>query len=277
MRTIGNTEKFYLAMPIDTKVEFKTRTGKIASLDPGKRIFQTIYDNQGNSYLIGGNNDIEKLDRLSRAASRMRSGIKRERLINGKVLSKEEFKSMKENGTFKEFLRQTNKKTVSNSKKFTYRKARNAKEKESLRKAARFIESKIKNKIIDIHRKTVKFLCDNYDTVIIPEFRVAEMVKKKNDAGEYTRKLGKETTRKLTSWSHYTFRRLLIAKGAVTGTNVVIGTEEWTSKTCGNCGYRNLELGASITLDCQECGCKIHRDINAARNIMILNYDRINK
>jgi transposase len=271
MRTSGKTEKFYLAVPIDKKVITKEQTGKIASLDPGVRIFQTIYDNQGNSYMIGTNNDIEKLDRLSRAAERMRKGIKRDRLFDGHVLNKKSVNLLKEDGHFYVALKDSNKSTKSEAPKFVFRAAKNYKERKSLLKAAKSMENKIRNKVSDIHRKTVKFLCDNYDTVIIPKFDTQRMVNNQN----YDRTINGSTTRRLIKWSHFKFRQLLIAKGAVTGTNIIVGTEERTTKTCGNCSYYNEHLKGEKVLICRECGCEIHRDINAARNIMILNWKRI--
>ena len=54
------------------------------------------------------------------------------------------------------------------------------KELKGLKRAAYRIETKIKNMISDIHRKTAKFLCDNYDTVIIPVFRSQRMTERRD-------------------------------------------------------------------------------------------------
>lgn len=70
----------------------------------------------------------------------------------------------------------------------TYRKANNKKEVKALMKQAVLIEKRIKNKISDIHRKTVKFLCNKYDTVIVPDFRTQAMATKSNENGEWKRK-----------------------------------------------------------------------------------------
>ena len=47
----------------------------------------------------------------------------------------------------------------------------------------------IKNKISDIHRKTIKFLCEKYDTIIIPNFRVKQMSEKKDSNNVWKRKI----------------------------------------------------------------------------------------
>ena len=74
-------------------------------------------------------------------------------------------------------------------------------------------------------------------------------------------------------WGHYKFRELLKAKGEVTGTKIIVGTEEWTSKTCTNC----FTIKHDLTMNdrehhCNQCGNIGHRDISAARNIMMLNW-----
>jgi hypothetical protein len=137
----------------------KVLKGNAVALDPGVRIFQTTYDTEGNSYLIG-ENGAKKLDSLAGIARRMREGIYRY-YKDGKSFSKK------------------------------YRKARNSKEKKGLLKAANCIEQRIKNMISDIHRKTAKFLCEKYDTIIIPEFASQDMVR------DVKRKIGKSTARQL--------------------------------------------------------------------------------
>ena len=78
---------------------------------------------------------------------------------------------------------------------------------------------------------------------------------------------------KIIRWNHYKFRQLLKAKGEVTGTKIVIGTEEWTSKTCTGCGKIKHELTLrDREYECLGCGYKGNRDISAARNIMMLNW-----
>jgi putative transposase len=230
--------KFYLAIPTDIPTVPKILKYNAVSLDPGVNTFQTAYDTEGESYKIG-NEDANEIDRLSKIAERMRQGVKRV-WINGER---------------------------------RYRQARNKRERKGLLKAAIKLETKIKNKVSDLHRKTAKFLCEKYDTVIIPEFRASKMAEKRED-GVWKRKISKETTRKMMRLGHYTFREILKAKGEVTGTNIVIGTEEWTSKTCGICMWVNKHLTGERILNCKNCGNSVDRDIGASRNIMMLNWER---
>ena len=209
------------------------------------RTFQTTYDTEGTSYMIG-NDDINNIDKLSKIAQRMRDGNKCV-WVNSR-----------------------------NKKEKFYRKAETKREKRGLLKAASKIENVIKNNISDLHRKTAKFLCEKYDTVIIPNFRVKQMTQKKDSNNVWKRNIGSETTRKMLNLGHYKFRQLLIAKGEATGTKIIIGTEEWTSKTCGNCTWINHWLSNEKELKCENCDSRTNRDINAARNIMMLNWDRAN-
>ena len=50
---------------------------------------------------------------------------------------------------------------------------------------------------------------------------------------------------------------------------VVICTEEYTSKTCGSCGYIHKKLGGSKEFCCPQCKTNLDRDINGARNILL--------
>jgi putative transposase len=138
-----------------------------------------------------------------------------------------------------------------------------------MKRVARRLEEKVKNKVQDVHRKLAKFLCDNYDTVIIPPFAVKNMVKRRRNK---RRKIGKVTSRKMMRWSHYAFRALLISKGEQTGTRILVEGEHWTTKTCSRCLHVNLEMTSEKVYDCKHCGLYLLRDINAARNILIKNW-----
>jgi IS605 OrfB family transposase len=220
--------KFYIAVLTKVPVLELKEPDKIVALDPGVRIFQTTYDNDGISHIIG-DNDAKKLDELRSIASKLREGIKR---------------------------------FTSNDGNKIY--IQNDKYKKRLAIPAYRIERKIKNKVTDIHRKVAKFLCENY-MVIIPEFESQKMAEKKG------RKINGTATRRMLIWSHYKFRQLLIGKGQVTGTKIIVGTEEYTSMTCGNCFSVNKSLGSKKKWKCEVCEIEHHRDVNAARNILINN------
>ncbi len=47
-------------------------------------------------------------------------------------------------------------------------------------------------------------------------------------------------------------------------------TEEYTSKTCSQCGSYNVPTDRHYF--CSNCKLSIHRDVNAAKNIMMIGY-----
>ena len=165
--TMTNDNRFYLIIPTDITPSNKlvVRKCKMAALDPGVKIFQTVYGTDNIAHTFG-ENDINKLDKLSHIAFRMREGIKK----------------YQQNG------------------QKTYGPSKNNREKKALKKQAQKIERKIKNKISDIHRKTAKFLCNEYDTIIVPKFQTQSMVTKRNEEGEWKRNIGRETARKMMRW-----------------------------------------------------------------------------
>src|SRR2546421_12373077 len=74
----------------------------------------------------------------------------------------------------------------------------------------------------------------------------------------------------MCTWSHYHFQRHLIHKVREhPWCQVVICTEEYTSKTCGFCGYIHKKLGGSKEFCCPQCKINLDRDINGARNILL--------
>jgi len=66
-----------------------------------------------------------------------------------------------------------------------------------------------------------------------------------------------------------TNKSVLVEKGTKLGSEVLIIGEEYTSKTCSNCGTLENKLGNKDILKCKSCGLCIDRDTNGARNILI--------
>lgn len=125
------------------------------------------------------------------------------------------------------------------------------------------LRKRAKNLICEMNDKTIKFLTDNSDVVIIPPFQVKDMVNKKTSC------LRKETRKQMLSWSHYGFRERLISKARMMGTTVLVASEHYTSKTCGKCGGINGKLGSNKVFKCPSCNFIADRDVNGARNILL--------
>ena len=124
------------------------------------------------------------------------------------------------------------------------------------------MRKKIRQLQNEIHWKTIKFLTDEFDVIVIPPFEVSDMVNRK------TRKITKKTVRKMLGWSHYKFRQQLISKAEEKGIHVIIQNEAYTSKTCSWCG--NIQkIGGSEVYNCRNCGTVMDRDENGARGIFL--------
>jgi putative transposase len=119
---------------------------------------------------------------------------------------------------------------------------------------------KLDNLINDIHYKTCNWLTKTYDTIHLPTFETQEIAKKSRN---------KNMNRILMLMKHYKFKSRLISKCEERRRQFVSVTEEFTSKTCGRCGFIKKDLGYNKIFKCDKCGLEIDRDYNGARNIFM--------
>lgn len=124
-------------------------------------------------------------------------------------------------------------------------------------KAMQRIRWKIRDLIDEIHNKLALTLCRLFDVVYIPTFETHDMVSK----------LKHKTSRAMLGWAHYRFKMKLKSKAEEYSCKIIDCTEEYTSKTCGNCGEIS-SIGGKEVWTCKHCGCVHDRDINGARNIL---------
>ena len=108
----------------------------------------------------------------------------------------------------------------------------------------------------DFHWKIVSTITDTYGGVILPHLSVSRL------CGS----LKAKTNHDMFGISHFTLKTRMEMKCEERSIAFVSPTEEYTSKTCGNCGLINDNLGSSETFRC-DCGLICHRDLHAARNI----------
>lgn len=123
--------------------------------------------------------------------------------------------------------------------------------------------NKIKTLVNEVHKRISIFLTSNFKNILLPKFETSKMVKKNH------RNIKSKTARAMLTWSHYRFQTYLRSICERTNTNLIIVTEEYTSKTCGKCGTLKENLGSNKVFECSICGLKIDRDINGARNILL--------
>jgi putative transposase len=131
--------------------------------------------------------------------------------------------------------------------------------KKRYKRQERRINFKLNNLIDDLHHKTISYLTNNFDFIILPIFESQEMVRKIKS---------RYVNRNLLQLKHYLFQQRLQAKCLEKKCVLHICTEEFTSKTCGRCGELN-NVGFSEIYHCQKCNLVIDRDINGSRNIFI--------
>ena len=123
---------------------------------------------------------------------------------------------------------------------------------------------KIKNCVQDMNKKLASELAKENDHILLPKFLVSELARKHN--------LQRKHKRLMYLWNLSSFRTFLEYKCQVEGTNLYSVTEEYTSKTCGNCGsIECLPHNGDRVHRCTKCPFKIDRDVNGARNITIKN------
>jgi transposase len=132
-----------------------------------------------------------------------------------------------------------------------------SKKKRKYRLAELRIGEKISNLIVDLHKKLAKWLCENYTKIYIPRLNFHKM-----------KKLHSKEKAKLASLSHCAFVDRLIWKSREYKCNIYEVQEDYTSKTCSNCGFLKQNLKGRI-YNCDACNNVFDRDVNASKNIML--------
>lgn len=124
---------------------------------------------------------------------------------------------------------------------------------------------KLKTFVNHIHTTLCSHLVKHYELISLGKISVSRIVKKEDGK----RGLPRRAKRDLLCLQHYKFRTRLEHRCLGTDCEAIIQNEAYTSKTCGVCGVKNNQLGASETFYCNSCGYETHRDVNGARNILL--------
>ena len=84
--------------------------------------------------------------------------------------------------------------------------------------------------------------------------------------------MGNESTLVMNTLSHYQLQRRLLMKAEELGCQARLVNERLTTKRCTVCSNINRGIGGSESFFCPNplCELAIHRDINAARNMLIM-------
>lgn len=125
----------------------------------------------------------------------------------------------------------------------------------------RRVEASIADLVDDAHWKLAHWLCRRFDTIVLGNFSIPDIVK----GG-----IAAETKWVLLRQRHCMFRqRLQFVASQYPGVTVRMQNEAYTSKTCTNCGVLNEKLGSSKVFNCAACRHVLDRDANGARNILL--------
>jgi len=231
--------EYFLFVPFDRVVKQKhmevaNPETRVCALDPGERTFQVVYATSGITHLGYGNGVIK---------------YKNEKGIMKIILSPLKKKINKIIKLHNKVFNESFTSEVRNKYKKAYEK----------------YVKKLKNTIKDMHHKTAIYLCERYDIIYVGNLSAKSIVANSGN-------LRAVTKQSIHALSHYKFRQILEQKTKEYGCTVKYVCEAYTSKTCGGCGVKNEKLGGSKVFKCSNCGFKIDRDVNGARNILMKHH-----
>lgn len=125
----------------------------------------------------------------------------------------------------------------------------------------RRLYKRIDNLIDELHFKTINYLQKHHSWILLPIFESQEMAMK-----GFSRKCN----RNMIQLKHYVFKERLKSKCLLNkNIDLSVISEDYTSKTCTQCGNLNNNLGGNKIFKCIECNLECDRDINGARNILL--------
>ena len=132
------------------------------------------------------------------------------------------------------------------------------------------LREKIKNKVDDLHWKTINSLTSNYKTIIIGKWSTKSIISKEDS------NLMKMNKRIIQTISYYKLLERLKFKSLINNNNLIIKEEWYTSKACTRCANKKDDLGGNSIYSCLNCNLKIDRDYNGCRNIFLSTIKSIN-
>ncbi|QOV24756.1 transposase [Anabaenopsis elenkinii CCIBt3563] len=137
------------------------------------------------------------------------------------------------------------------------------KQRRRMKLAASRLRGKIKNLVDELHKKTARFLVDNFDIILLPTFETSQMSQKAK------RRIRSKSVRQMLTLSHYRFKQFLKHKAFETNKVVMDVNEAYTSKTVSWTGEIIPNLGGAKFVKSPSDGLVMSRDINGARGIFL--------
>jgi len=124
------------------------------------------------------------------------------------------------------------------------------------------LDQRISNVVDGMQRDIAKWLCMNFDLILLPRFGTSEMIRRTN------RTIGKRTARGLQMLAFHRFEQRLTAMAARHGCTVKICSEAWSTKSCPICRHINMDLGSSLVFCCENCAFTSDREFVGSVNIL---------
>lgn len=122
---------------------------------------------------------------------------------------------------------------------------------------------KIKNKIDDLHWKSINYLTKNYDNILLGNLSTKNIVSNENDMSDNNKRIA-------LAMRLFVFKERLKYKCDVKKKKFYVINESYTSKICSSCTNLNKEKNKTKTYECERCKTILDRDYNGAKNIYIL-------
>ncbi len=162
------------------------------------------------------------------------------------------------------FLKRSEKKLKRLQRRHSRKKKGSKNRKKSIVKLAKQ-HTKITRQREDFHKKLARQLASEIKYIGIEDLNIKGMVR--------NHCLAKSISD--VGWGSF-FSYLKYYKTIFEGEIIEIGRFEPTSQTCSSCGHRqNMPLGKRV-FECEGCGLKIDRDLNASINIKKLTKEKLN-
>ena len=260
-KTLNN---YYFHLILEDEERIIKNRNEVVALDPGEKIFQTYFSD--NEYGKIGDNMRVRISKIQKKIKKLQSILDR-----------------KKNKTKETKIIKKNKKT----KRRRYGKI--IRNKRRIKKRIQQLYNKIKGYVNEVHKKSAKYLCENYENIFIPTFETKPMLSKgkkekeverinkienRTEAEKETKKLMRKSRLSnevkfiLQMQSHYKFKEYLKAVAKRYRTVVHEVNESYTSKTCSGCGHISDKYDNRIK-KCIKCKMEIDRDVNGSRNILL--------
>jgi len=150
-------------------------------------------------------------------------------------------------------LRKTEKK-VQRLQRVVSRRKKGSRRRRKAVSAFKRAHQRVANKRRDTHHKVARALVNRYDVIAIEELSTSNMVKNHHLAKSISD----------AGWN--AFSLILAAKAEGAGRKVVKVDPKYTSQVCSGCGTIVKKALSERWHSC-DCGCELHRDVNAAINI----------